>query len=96
MAQSLEGVDVQSAATLVTVFLGFVAAMAAGIREGLKRVKSGDANAGAKLTGGVIMDNVTMTMLSERLREAADAMRENTAAQRETSHQIERLRDRMQ
>ncbi|WP_294392015.1 hypothetical protein [uncultured Sphingomonas sp.] len=101
MPQTLGGIDVQAVTGAIVMIGGFVTAMWAGIKTGLKQVKGEAASTeGAKIVGATIMENATMTMLSDRLRDCAEAVRENTQLKRETTgvdrelaHQIERLRD---
>lgn len=95
MRNVLETIDVQATLTSLVVLAGGVGAAWAGIRAGIKKVRAESSDAGARITGGVIMDNLSMTMLSDRLRECAEMMRANTDAQRETAHQMERLRDKL-
>lgn len=89
------GVDVEAAATSVVVLAGAIAAAVAGIRAGLKKVRSTEADPGARITGGILMDNASMMMLSERLRDNTDATMRLSDELRETHHQLERVRDKL-
>lgn len=93
--QMLEAVDVQGVATAVVGLGGFVAAVYAGIKQGLKKAKANEADPGVRLAGGVLMDNTSMLMLSERLRENTDALHHSGDHMRELAHQMERLRDKL-
>jgi hypothetical protein len=91
----LEGIDVQAVATAVVGIGGFVAAVWAGIRNGLNKTKSNDPDGGAKIVGGVLMDNTSMLMLSEAVKDNTEAVYRLRDDVRENSHQVERLRDKL-
>lgn len=94
MPQVLGGVDVETVSVIAGAITVFVGGTVGGVRMGLKKVR-GEAEEGSRIVGGSIMSSLDMALLSERLREGADAMRENTAVSRELAHQVERLRDKM-
>lgn len=95
MAAEIGGVDVQAVGISITVVGGFIGAIWAGIRQGVKKVQANEADPGARLAAGVLMDNASMTLLSERLREVSEQIGHLRGDMRENSHQIERLRDKL-
>jgi len=89
------GIDVQAVALAVTGVGGVVGAMWAGIRAGVKKVQANEADAGARFAGGVLMDNTSMLLLTEALRDTSHAVGALGDDVRECRHQIERLRDKL-
>lgn len=94
MPQLLPGVDVETIGIIGTAIGAFAGGTFGGIRLGLKKVR-GEPETAGRIIGGTIMGSMEMTILSERLRESAEATRESTGVMRELTHQIERLRDKM-
>ncbi|GEM_PF-3388907 len=91
----LEGVDVEGVAAIGGGIAAFIAAVVAGVRQGLKKAQANDPDAGMRLAAGVLMDNTSMLMMSERLRENTDALHHHGDHMRELAHQMERLRDKL-
>ncbi|MGV3769646.1 MAG: hypothetical protein ACO1NM_06420 [Sphingobium phenoxybenzoativorans] len=91
----LESIDGQGVATALVGLGGFVAAVWAGIKQGLKKAKANEPDPGMRMAAGVLMDNTSMLMLSERLRENTDAMHHQGERMIELAHQMERLRDKL-
>lgn len=87
--------DVQSIATGIGIVLTTIGLAVAGVWQGIKTLRKEPSNEPLRTVGGVLMDNHSMIILSERLRENGEDVRANTDAQREVAHQIERLRDKL-
>lgn len=91
----MEGVDAQQVATGLVGLGGFLAAVWAGVHQGLKKAKANEADPSMRIAAGVIMDNTSMLMLSESNRSLCEATYRLRDDVRELSHQVERLRDKM-
>lgn len=84
-----------TAITAIVGAIGFVSMVVAGVRQGIKRARSNDADRPTRIVGGVLMDNTSMMMLSEAVKENTEAVYRLRDDVRENSHQVERLRDKL-
>lgn len=91
----LEGVDGEGIVAMILGAGGFIGAAIAGIMKGRQKAASDEPDSGVRLAGGIIMDNTSMLMLTESIKEMTEAVYRLRDDVRENSHQIERLRDKL-
>ena len=87
--------DVQSIATGIGIVLTTIGLAVAGVWQGIKTLRKEKPAEPTAFVGGVLMENASMTALSERLRTNSEDVRANTSALGEVAQQIERLRDKL-
>ena len=90
--------DFTTIAANAVVFAAAIGAAAAGSLAAVKVIKNkwlelfdpkdNDRNGQARVTGGVILENTSMLMWSESMRDLREAIEENTREQRETRHEM--------
>lgn len=85
VTSSAANVDWTLVAGAVGTFIAAIWASVKGLQKGKEKVESGNSSITA-VVGGTIMDNMTM-------RDLTDALRANTDAVKDQTHQLERHND---
>lgn len=75
--------------------VSFIATVIVGVRTGLKRRDKDEPDPGLRIAAATLMDNHSMIMLTEALKENTEAHYRHRDELRENSHQMERLRDKL-